>query len=66
MVNRLRTLDPDTFEDDYSRKCELKRQPVIMTDDDIKKAAEKGFDIEEEYPATQRLRIATGTVICPE
>ena len=42
IVNRLRTLDPETFEDDFSRKCELKRQPILMTDDDIEKARAKG------------------------
>jgi hypothetical protein len=42
ILNRLRTLDPETFDEEYSKKCELKRQPILMTDDDIAKARVKG------------------------
>ena len=66
VLQRLRAVDPDTFDENYSKKCELKRQPIIMTPAQVERARIKGYDVEEGFPATQRLNLSKGLVICPE
>lgn len=65
-LQRLRTLDPDTFDDQFSKKCELKRQPILMTPAQQERARAKGYDVLEEIPENQRMNLASGLVICPE
>jgi hypothetical protein len=72
-ANRLRSFDPETFveKSGYSKKCDQKHQPVVITSNDKKRleTLEKG-----SYDPTKNAQDGTlvdvedpdGTLVCPE
>jgi hypothetical protein len=71
--NRLKSFDPETYVDksDYPKKCEQKRQPVVLNPDDKKRleVLEDGeYDPVKDAPEEKLLEVddPPGTLVCPE
>jgi len=71
--NRLKSFDPETFVDksDYPKKCEQKRQPVVLDSEDKKRLTK--FESGKYDPikgASEEMLLdvedPSGTMICPE
>lgn len=62
---RLRTADPDTFDLTYPRKCESKRQVLLMTPEQQEKWKDTEYDV-STFPPGETLEIPSGVAVCPE
>jgi len=68
---RLQKFDPVTFNPTgslYPKKCEKNHQPIILSDDEVKRISGKPYDLVKDLPEEQKIKIEnpSGVVICPE
>jgi hypothetical protein len=70
--SRLQKFDPKTFDpagSQYPKKCEQKHQPIILSDDEVKRLKSTTYNVEDiENPEEKLLKTENpdGLVICPE
>lgn len=70
---RLKKFDPETFDPNvdeflYTKKCEHKKQPIILSSRDLEFLAEDQYDPRDYLPDSKMLetRDPDGLIICPE
>ena len=68
---RLQKFDPETYntnhpEYEYPKKCEQKHQPVILSDDDLKRIKDTPYDPRTYADEKQMMTIENGILICPQ
>lgn len=72
LKSRLQRFDPVTFDpvgSQYAKQCEQKRQPIVLSDTELKRLAGTPYDIKDgKYEESQLLDTENpdGTFMCPE
>ena len=69
---RLQKFDPETYgnahnpENKYTKECNQKYQPIILSDADLKRIQETPYDPRTYIEDNQQMVIDRGIIICPE
>jgi hypothetical protein len=70
--SRLQKFDPITFDptaSQYPKKCEQKHQPIILSDNDLKRLSNGPYDVKSNKMHEDKIiniENPDGTVVCPE